>query len=212
MIRVLLIDDHAAVRAGYARYLEADGDIQVVAEAGCADSGYAAYQAQQPDVSVCDIAMQPAGGLELLRKIRQRDPAAAVVMCSMYESSALVQSALQGGALGFVSKAAHPDNLVKAVRLAHQGQRCLSEGLDGPSLGHAHQLEATRLAELSLRELELLRLLARGQTLQDCADQLKISRKTAANYQTQIKEKLALENLTALVHLAQRHGLIDPVV
>lgn len=212
MIRVLLIDDHAAVRAGYARYLQADGDIQVVAEAACADSGYAAYLAQQPDVSVCDIALPQAGGLELLRKIRQRDSAAAVVMCSMYDSAALVQSALQGGALGFVTKASNPENLARAVRSAHQGQRCLSDDLKATSRSEQARVEAERLAQLSLRELELLRLLAQGQTLQDCADQLKISRKTAANYQTQIKDKLALASITALVHLAQRHQLIDPAV
>lgn len=212
MIRVLLVDDHAAVRAGYARYLEADGDIKVVAEAACADSGYAAYLAQQPDVSVCDIAMPQAGGLELLRKIRQRDAGAAVVMCSMYDSAALIHSALQGGALGFVTKASHPENLARAVRAAHLGQRCLSEDLKARSLSAEEQLEASRLAQLSLRELELLRLLAQGQTLQDCADRLKISRKTAANYQTQIKEKLALESITALVHLALRHHLIDPAM
>jgi len=209
MIRVLLVDDHAAVRAGYARFLEQDGGVTVIAEAACADSGYAAYLQHKPDVSVVDISLPKVGGLELLRKIRQRDPRANVLMCSMYDSSTLVRSALAGGAAGFVTKRAAPENLVSGVQAVYRGQRYLSDDLRMAASGEEFAEEAARIAQLSLRELEIWRLLAQGYSVAQCAQSLKLSLKTVANNQTVIREKLAVGSTVALVHLAQRHQLID---
>lgn len=209
MIRVLLVDDHPVVRAGYARYLEQDGDIQVIAEAGCATSGYMAYVQHQPDVTISDISMPNVGGLELLRKIKLRQASAKVVMCSMYDGSNLVRSALQGGAIGFVTKNSPPEDLVTGVKSAYRGQRYLSEDVSIRQSEHAADNEAERIAQLTLRELEIWRLLAQGCSPADCAERLNISLKTVANNQTNIKEKLAVNNTAALVHLAQRHQLID---
>jgi DNA-binding NarL/FixJ family response regulator len=209
MIRVLLVDDHPVVRAGYARFLELDGGITVVAEAACADSGYAAYLQHQPDVTISDISMPRVGGMELLRKIKQRHASARVLMCSMYDDRNLVRSALDGGAIGFVTKNSPPENLVTAVQSAHRGQRYLSDDLSSRQLLRETDPEAERMSQLSLRELEIWRLLAQGCSAAECAERLNISLKTVANNQTQIKEKLAVSNTAALVHLAQRHQLID---
>jgi DNA-binding NarL/FixJ family response regulator len=209
MIRVLLVDDHPVVRAGYARFLEQDGDITVVAEAGCATSGYISYLQYQPDVTISDISMPTVGGLELLRKIKLRHDDAKVLMCSMYDGRNLVRSALEGGAIGFVTKNSPPENLVTGVKSAYSGRRYLSDDLSQPQLNQEADDEADRIAQLSLRELEIWRLLAQGCTAAECADRLNISLKTVANNQTQIKEKLAVNNAAALVHLAQRHQLID---
>ena len=209
MIRVLLVDDHPVVRAGYARFLEQDGDITVVAEAGCAASGYISYLQHQPDVTISDISMPTVGGLELLRKIKLRHDDAKVLMCSMYDGRNLVRSALEGGAIGFVTKNSPPENLVTGVKSAYSGRRYLSDDLSQPQLNQEADDEADRIAQLSLRELEIWRLLAQGCTAAECADRLNISLKTVANNQTQIKEKLAVNNAAALVHLAQRHQLID---
>ena len=212
MIRVLLVDDHPVVRAGYARFLEQDGDITVVAEAGCATSGYTSYLQHQPDVTISDISMPNVGGLELLRKIKLRHDDAKVLMCSMYDGRNLVRSALEGGAIGFVTKNSPPENLVTGVKSAYSGRRYLSDDLAQPQFNQEADDEANRIAQLSLRELEIWRLLAQGCTAAECAQRLNISLKTVANNQTQIKEKLAVNNTAALVHLAQRHQLIDHYV
>lgn len=209
MIRVLLVDDHPVVRAGYARFLEQEGNITVVAEANCAASGYHMYVQHQPDVTISDMSMPSVGGLELLRKIKLRNDQAKVLMCSMYDSSNLIRSALEGGAIGFVTKNSPPENLVTGVKSAHAGRRYVSDDIALTSLECATNNEAERIAQLTLRELEIWRLLAQGYTTAECAQRLNISLKTVANNQTQIKEKLAVANTVALVHLAQRHQLID---
>jgi DNA-binding NarL/FixJ family response regulator len=210
MIRVLLVDDHPAVRAGYARFLEQDGGIVVIAEAVCADSGYAAYQYHHPDVTVVDLSLPTVGGLELLRKIRRRDAQAKVLICSMHDSKSLVRSATEGGAAGFVTKSAPPDNLVKGVKAVYRGQRYLSDDLVAAAPNAETGAEAARIAQLSLRELEIWRLLAQGYSVAQCAQNLNLSLKTVANHQTTIRDKLAVSSTAALVHLAQRHQLIDP--
>ena len=212
MIRVLLVDDHPVVRAGYVRFLEQEGNITVVAEASCATSGYNLYLTHQPDVTISDISMPTVGGLELLRKIKCRDDKAKVLMCSMYDSSNLIRSALEGGAIGFVTKNSPPENLVTGVKCAHAGRRYVSDDIALTSLERATNDESERIAQLSLRELEIWRLLAQGCTAAECAERLNISLKTVANNQTQIKEKLAVSNTASLVHLAQRHQLIDHYV
>jgi len=209
MIHVLLVDDHPAVRAGYARFLEQDGDIKVVAEAACANSGYNAYLQHAPDVTISDISMPSVGGMELLRKIKQRHAAAKVLMCSMYDGRNLVRSALAGGAIGFVTKNSPPENLVTGVKSAYSGQRYLSDDLSLSQFDHTADDETDRIAQLTLRELEIWRLLAQGCSSAECAERLNISLKTVANNQTQIKDKLEVSNTAALVHMAQRHQLID---
>lgn len=208
MIRVLLVDDHPVVRSGYRRLLEQTGDIQVIAEAGDAEAAYALAGLEQPDVCVSDLSLPGVGGLELLRKLRARDEHARVLIFSMYDAAQLVRRALEGGACGFVSKHAAPDNLVDAVRAARAGRRYLSEDLSPDLLRHGLDDEATRLASLSQREFEIFRLLAEGRSSSDCARILNLSAKTVANNQTNIKEKLAVTTSAALVHLALRNGII----
>lgn len=209
MIRVLLVDDHPVVRAGYARLLELDSHITVVAEAACAITGYIAFLQHLPDVTITDISMPNLSGLELLRKIKQRAPSAKVLMSSMYDSHTLIRSALEGGANGFVTKNSSPDNLAVGVKAAYNEQQYLSDDIALNQFAHVADVEADRISQLSLREMEIWRLLAQGCTPAECAERLNISLKTVANNQTQIKEKLAVSNTAALVHLAQRHQLID---
>jgi hypothetical protein len=153
--------------------------------------------------------MPSVGGLELLRKIRQRDAQAKVLMCSMYDSVSLVRSAIEGGAAGFVTKSSPPENLVSGVKSVYRGQRYVSDDLMTAALRHEVDDEVARIAELSLRELEIWRLLAQGYSVAQCAKNLKLSLKTVANNQTAIREKLGVSSTAALVHLAQRHQLID---
>jgi len=209
MIRLLLVDDHPVVRAGYQRLLEQTGDMSVVAQAGDVDSACAAWAALQPgppDVTVTDLSMPGSGGLELVRRLRERDPAARVLVFSMHDSDMLVRRAFDTGACGFLAKSAAPDRLVDAVRAVHAGQRYLGPGLPSQLL-QAHGA-ADALASLSPREFEIFRLLARGDTPAECARALHLSAKTVSNHQTVIKEKLGVATSAALVHLAIRHGVV----
>jgi DNA-binding NarL/FixJ family response regulator len=208
MIRVLLVDDHPVVRAGYLRLLSQDPDIQVVAEASHADEGYQAFVTHAPDVTITDLSMPGVGGLGLLQKILAREPAAKVMVCSMYDASQLVQRALQTGAKGFVSKNAQPEELVKAVHALHLGHVFLSEGTSAPDDSLEWPSEVKRIASLTAREYEIFRLLSQGKSVSECAELMHLSQKTISNHQTQIKEKLEVGTLAAMVHLAQRHQVI----
>jgi DNA-binding NarL/FixJ family response regulator len=207
MIRLLLVDDHPVVRAGYQRLLEQAGDWVVVAQAGNSDEGCALFAQHAPDLTITDLAMPGSGGLELIRRLRERAAHARVLVFSMHDSEMLVRRAFELGASGFVTKSAAPECLLEAVRAVIGGQRYLSPGLpqrwlddDGAA---ANPFEA-----LTHREFEVFRLLARGATLAECSRSLHLSSKTVSNHQSAIKEKLGIATSAAMVHLALRHGVI----
>jgi DNA-binding NarL/FixJ family response regulator len=207
MIRLLLVDDHPVVRAGYQRLLEQAGDMRVVAQAGGADEAISAFTAHAPDVTVTDLAMPGLGGLELIRRLLARSPNARVLVFSMHDSAMLVRRAFEVGARGYLSKSSAPDSLLDAVRRVHAGDNYLSPDLPADLLQPGTP-PASRLDGLTPREFEIFRLLARGESLADCATVLKLSQKTISNHQTMIKEKLGVSTTAALVHLAIRHGVI----
>jgi DNA-binding NarL/FixJ family response regulator len=208
-LTVLLVDDHPVVRSGYRRLLEQAGGIRIVAEADDAEQAYTLYCDLAPDLTLTDLSMPGAGGLELIRRLRARNAQACVLVVSMHDSQALVRRALDAGALGFVSKSAAPDGLVAAVRAVAEGQRHLGPGLapDAPQ-GEAAR-EAQALAQLTEREFALFRLLAQGHSVAECAGILKLSTKTLSNYQTQVKDKLGVATTAAMAHLAIRHGIVS---
>lgn len=211
MIRVLLADDHPVVRSGYRRLLDDTGDIRVVAEAATGEEAYAAFVADPTDVVATDLSMPGGGGLELIRRVLLRAPAARLLVFSMYDSAALVRRALEAGARGFLTKAAAPEALAEAVRAVHRGERYLGAGLSPALFVRGPADEASRLADLSPREFEIFRLLAEGHSADECARTLKLSPKTISNHQTVIKEKLGVNTSAALVHLAIRQRVIGAV-
>ncbi len=208
MIRLLLVDDHPVVRAGYQRLLEQAGDMRVVAQAGSADEAMIEFNDHAPDVTVTDLAMPGLGGLELIRRLLVRSPNARVLVFSMHDSAMLVRRAFEVGARGFLSKSSAPESLLDAVRRVHGGDNYLSPDLPADLLQAG--TPAAQLDGLTPREFEIFRLLARGESLADCAALLKLSPKTISNHQTMIKEKLGVSTTAALVHLAIRHGVIGP--
>lgn len=209
MIRLLIVDDHPVVRAGYQRLLEQGGDATVVAQAGSVDEGWTAYRRHDPDVTVTDLAMPGSGGLELLRRIRDLRRDAKVIVFSMHCSAMLIDRAFALGAGGFVAKSCPPEHLIEAVASVVQGRRYSSTGTLPPA-DRAAPVAATDggLRSLTPREFEILRLIARGESTADCARALNLSTKTVSNLQSLIKEKLGVATTAALVHLALRHGLV----
>lgn len=206
MIRILLVDDHPVVRAGYQRLLEQAGDAAVVAQAASVDEAWAACRRHAPDLTITDIALPGSGGLELLRRLREAQPDARVIVFSMYDSGMLVGRALDLGAAGFVAKSSAPELLVEAVHRVMAGGRYLGPGLvpgGGTGADPEHGLDS-----LTQREFEIFRLIAQGESPARCAQALHLSPKTVANHQSAIKDKLGVATLAGLVHVALRSGLL----
>ena len=208
-VRVVLVDDHAVVRAGYRRLLADEGDLQVVAEFADADAAYTALVAAAPgafEVLVLDLSLPGRSGLDLLRQARQRWPALPLLVFSMHDSPAMVAQALAAGAAGFITKSSEPALLVGALRRVARGER----GVLSPDIATAAQAAAPPHQRLSGREFEVLRGLAQGQTVDQIAEQLHLSPKTVSNYQTQIRQRLGLGTAVDLLRYAQAHRLLAP--
>lgn len=207
-IRVMLVDDHAVVRSGLCRLLEQNTDISVVGEAESGEQAYQTYPEISPDVLVMDMSMPGMGGLEAVRRILNRWSGAKVIMFSMHENATYAIQSLTAGAMGYVAKSGHAEDLVKAVREVKAGKSFLSSDM-------AHKVALQSLAgddnptqRLTSREFEVFRLLAEGKLVDDIANRLNIGQKTVANYQTTLKQKLGIHSPVDLVRLAMKYGVI----
>lgn len=209
MIRVLIVDDHPVVRSGYARLLETGGDIHVVAEAADAESGFDAYIAHCPSVTVTDLSMPGSSGIELIRRIHSRNTSARLLVFSVHDEALVIEKALQSGASGFISKRSAPEVLLEAVRAVAHGERDLSSDVRKVFEHRSPSTERAIINELSPREFEVFRLLAQGLSAAECAAAQNLSQKTVANYQALIKEKLGVSKSAALVHMALRLGVVS---
>jgi len=204
-ITVLLVDDHAVVRAGYRRFLESDPRVAVVGEAANSPEALQCDRELNPDVIVLDLALPGASGIETLRRLLARRPQARVLMFSMHDEAVYAARALRAGALGYVSKASAPDLLVEGVRAVADGRQYLSPDVRRSLSAVAPANDATRA--LSSREHEVLRLLLQGFDLGAVGESLGISAKTAANLQSSIRQKLGAESAFQLLVIARQLGL-----
>lgn len=206
--RVMLVDDHAVVRAGYRRLIEDEPDLQVVAEHADADSAYQALGAASGpalDLLVLDLSMPGRSGLDMLRRLGQRWPKLGVLVFSMHDSPAMVTQALQAGAAGFVTKRSAPEVLVQALRRVALGENAVLSP-DLAALARAFSAVAPHQA-LTLREFDVLRGLVEGLTLDEIARRLHISPKTVSNLQSQVRQRLGVATAVELLHYAREHRL-----
>jgi len=208
-IRVLLVDDHAVVREGYRRLLEATQRILVVAEADSGEDAYKKFIDHAPDVVVMDISLPGIGGLEVLRRIMARQAAARVLMFSMHEDPVFVSRALDGGAMGYLSKASAPEMMVDAVTAIAGGHRFIGADVASRVEARRADSELTKLDPLTEREFEVLRLLADGRSVTEIAELMSLSAKTISNYQTSIRQKTGAETPMQLLRLAISCGIVD---
>lgn len=207
--KVLLVDDHELVRAGFRRLLE-DGDkFTVVAESGSGEQAVQDFSKHHPDVVVMDISMPGIGGVGAIERIVAREPRAKILVLSVHEDSVFTTRAMQAGALGFIPKRSAPEEMLKAVEMVAQGKTCIAPEI-------AQQLAMQKLTGsenpldvLSQREFEVFRLLAEGKTVNDIAEILSLSPKTVGTHHTNIKQKLNVSNSAELARLAIRSGLVD---
>ena len=209
-IRVLVVDDHAVVRAGLRRILDAEDDVETVGEAP--DGERAVFEAMQlqPDVVLMDVVMPGKSGIDATRAVLQAVPATKVLVLSMQDDPRYVREAFDAGASGYVMKEAADDEVVDAIRAVAAGQRYLHPAL-GARLLAAESEERRRAAEdpLSEREREVLRLLALGHTNQEIAKLLYISVRTAETHRAHIMRKLDLSSRAELVRYALAEGLLE---
>lgn len=209
MIRVLLVDDHAVVRTGFRLLLQSQADISVVAEAESGEAACQKYADVTPDVVVMDLAMPGMGGLEALRRIRARHSQARVLALSAHDDPMHARRALREGALGFLSKRSAPETLIEAVTSVSAGRRYLDANLAQKLALAELDGAGSPIERLSEREFDVFIRLARGETVQRIADDLKLSASTVGTHLYNIKQKLEVVNQSELTLLAIRHGLIE---
>jgi two-component system invasion response regulator UvrY len=208
MIRLLLADDHAVVRAGLRSILEENEELQVVAEAGTGDEVLRVLAASPVDVVVLDVSMPGPGVFELLRRLNEDHPRMHTVVLTMHPENQYAVRVLRAGASACLSKERSPELLVDAIRKAHAGGIYVT-----PSLGETLVTRMARSshlppdARLSDRELEVLVRLASGESTKAIAADLGLSRKTVSTYHSRIRRKLGLQSDVDLVRYALEQHL-----
>jgi two-component system, NarL family, invasion response regulator UvrY len=208
-IRIMLVDDHAVVRAGVRRLLEQDARFLVVAEAESGERAYQQFGEFLPDITVMDLSMPGMGGMEAIARIVSRYPSAKLLVLSMHENAAFASQAIKAGAKGYLAKNGLAEELVNALESISKGRTYINASITQKITQQFGNTESNPLQQLSTREFEIFRLLAEGTDSSLIASKLNISTKTVANYQTSIKQKLGINNSVELVRLAMRSGLID---
>ena len=209
-IRVVLVDDHAILRAGLRRVLDAEPDLEVVGEAESADRAVFETISAKPDVVVMDVVMPGKSGIEGMPAVLQAAPETKVLVLSMQDDPRYVREAFAAGASGYMLKEAADTEVVGAIRAVAAGERYVHPTL-GARLVAAEAEERKRAEEdpLSEREREVLRLLALGHTNQEIAKMLYISVRTAETHRAHIMQKLRLTTRAELVRYALDHGLLE---
>ena len=212
MIRVLIVDDHTVVRKGLQSLLSADKyDIQVVGDAGDGNQAVEMALALQPDVILMDLHMPRKSGLEAIQEITQQGLATRILVLTSFGEDERVAAALQAGALGYLLKDSSPDELVSAIHAVAMGHLSLPQQLSHAILGVQRPASSappeSPLAELTARELDVLRCLAGGASNKEIASQLSVSLTTARTHVSSILRKLNLENRTQAALFAREQGL-----
>ncbi|WP_171035200.1 response regulator transcription factor [Limnobacter alexandrii] len=221
--RIILVDDHSAVRAGYKRFIDSEHDLSVVGEASNADQAFALLKTQACDALVLDISMPGQSGLELIKRVRLKWPRLALIVLSMHDSPVVAAKALEQGARAYVTKSSEPDELIQAIRMALGEQTFVSsdvqtqgmltgalpvqppEKQNVPSDGTGESPTVTA-SGLTPREVDVVRLLVEGHTIEQVGISLGISGKTVSNNLSQIRQKLGVHTDFELAFWAWSQG------
>lgn len=210
-IRVLLADDHLVVRAGIRQFLELSSDFQIIAEAGDGETAKQLIADHQPDVAVLDIQMPKASGIEVTRWMRVNHPGIGILVLTAFDDDPYVLAVLQAGANGYVLKTATPDEIAQAVRDVHAGKSVLNEAISQKLIAQiTSQEDQTRVESLTDRELEVLRLTAKGYTNKAIGAYLGISDRTVQGHLAHVFDKLRARSRTEAVMRAVSLGWIPP--
>ena len=207
-VTIVLVDDHAVVRAGVRRLLEQEALFDVIGEAESGEKAYHMFGELKPDVMVMDLSMPGMGGLEAIRRILMRHERARILVLTMHEDLSFANQALKLGAKGYLIKNTLGDDLVKSIQTVSRGEVFLSDEIAKKMAMQSISGEQDPIHELSAREFEIFRLLAEGLEIDAIATTLNISSKTVSNYQTMIKQKLNIITPVELIRYAIKAGVI----
>jgi NarL family two-component system response regulator LiaR len=208
-IRVLLVDDHPVVRQGLRALLSTHEGIEVVGEADDGEAAVAAADRLSPDVVLMDVVMPGLDGVEALRRIGERRPQTRVVMLTSYADERRAMEAVDAGASGFLLKDASPRDVAAAIRAAHRGEAVLHSAVAAKLLAERRRPPAAH-ADLTARELDVLRLIARGLQNKQIAAELHVSEKTVKTHVSAILRKLGVTDRTQAAMYAVRERLAEP--
>jgi two-component system invasion response regulator UvrY len=208
--RVLIVDDHAIVRAGLKQILAEVPDIEVAGEADCASQALRLARQEPWDLVLMDISMPDRSGLEALELLRKEHPGIKVLMLSMHRETQYAVRALKTGAAGYLNKQSAPAQLVEAIRTVVSGKKYISAEVAQELASQVSgEREALPHETLSNREYQTLCLIASGMTVSAIADKLSLSVKTISMYRSRLLAKMSLKNNAELTHYAIKHGLVD---
>jgi DNA-binding NarL/FixJ family response regulator len=199
---VLVVDDHALLRTGVANIINQEPDLRVVAEAGDGLQAIEAYDRHRPDVTLIDLRMPVMDGVEVVRRIRERDPRARVIVLTTYDTDDEIASALKAGAKAYVLKDISADNLITCIREVLAGKTYLAPA------AAAKLAEGVTRVQLTPREMATLRLMADGKANKEIASELAISERTVKTHLGHLFEKLGAASRTEAVKIATRRGLV----
>ncbi len=210
-VKVLLVDDHAVVRAGFKQFLATGRNIEVVAEADRGEQAVQLYQSLTIDIVVMDLSMPGIGGLETIRRILQRHGDARVLVFSVHHEQVYINRALEAGAKGYITKNSAPEILSAAIECIMQGQiyienELLADIMDETAPGNHYQ---NVIKTFTAREFDIFRLLSQGLTVHKISEELCLGYKTVANYATRIKKKMQVSSVAELAHVAVILGVIE---
>ena len=199
---VLLVDDHALLRTGVANIINQEPDLRVVAEAGDGVEALAAYERHQPDVTLLDLRMPLMEGVEVVRRIRERDPEARVIVLTTYDTDDEIQRALKAGAKAYALKDISAEDLIACIRSVLAGRTYIAPA------AAAKLAEGVTRVQLTPREMAALRLMADGKANKEIASALDISERTVKTHLGHLFEKLGVTSRTEAIKVANRRGLV----
>lgn len=220
--RIILVDDHSAVRAGYKRFIESESDLIVVGEAGNADQAFGLLKTEACDGMVLDISMPGQSGLELIKRLRLKWPQLALIVLSMHDSPVVAAKALEQGARAYVTKSSEPEELIQGIRMALSGQTFVSSDVQSQGVltgtrplaerekqqicEETQDPTAPQTGGLTPREVDVVRLLVEGHTIEQVGVNLGISGKTVSNNLSQVRQKLGIHTDFELAFWAWSQG------
>ncbi|SFH48058.1 UvrY/SirA/GacA family response regulator transcription factor [Modicisalibacter xianhensis] len=209
MIKVLVADDHHLVRTSIARMLNEEEGLQVIGEAADGEEAISQSRALRPDIVLMDIRMPGIGGLEATRKIVRGMSDIKVVVLTAYLEETFAQRLLDAGASGFISKGSELEEMVRAIRTIHIGQRYISPEIAQRLVLAKLDAQDNPFDQLSSRELQVAMMIVNCHKVSDISDRLFLSPKTVNTYRYRIFEKLGVQSDVELTHLGLRYGLVD---